>query len=59
MLANGACRVAILLLGYVYPVYCTFKALERRKPDGVRGWCEYWYAAGGARAARALHLAIS
>jgi receptor expression-enhancing protein 1/2/3/4 len=34
-----------LLLGYVYPAYACFKALERRKPDGIRAWCEYWCAA--------------
>jgi hypothetical protein len=33
-----------LLLGYVYPAYACFKALERRKPDGIRAWCEYWCA---------------
>lgn len=42
MLAGGACRLLVLLLGYIYPVYCTFKALEKKKPDGVRTWCEYW-----------------
>lgn len=42
MLASGACRGLVILLGYVYPAYKCFKALERKKPEGVRAWCEYW-----------------
>lgn len=27
-----------------YPAYLTYKALERRKPEPIRTWCEYWCA---------------
>lgn len=39
-------------MGYVYPAYACFKALERRKPDGVRAWCEYWCVRAAASARR-------
>lgn len=34
----------VLALGYAYPAYLTFKALEKRKPEALRAWCEYWCA---------------
>jgi hypothetical protein len=46
---------ARLLLGYIYPAYACFKALERRKPDGVRVWCEYWCAPHAGATAAAAH----
>ena len=46
--AHSCCDAGSLLFGYVYPSYACFKALERRKPDGIRAWCEYWCAPGGA-----------
>lgn len=42
MLASGACRTLVIALGYVYPAYKCFKALEKKKPEGIRFWCEYW-----------------
>ncbi len=50
--ADACCSVCVarLLLGYVYPAYACFKALERRKPDGVRAWCEYWCVRAAASA---------
>lgn len=42
MLASGACKALVILLGYIYPTYKCFKALERKKPEAIRAWCEYW-----------------
>lgn len=35
-------RAVLSLVAYVLPGYHCFKALEKRKPDELREWCEYW-----------------
>jgi receptor expression-enhancing protein 1/2/3/4 len=46
VLASPLCRLLLLALGYAYPAYACFKALERRKPEGLRLWCQYWCERG-------------
>ena len=42
MLGAFFCRLLLVVLGYVYPAYLTFKVVERGKPDAVRQWLVYW-----------------
>ncbi|KAL4438055.1 hypothetical protein ABPG77_004276 [Micractinium sp. CCAP 211/92] len=46
MLGDFACRVALQLLGYLYPAYKTFKVVQlpatRSNDTLLRNWCQYW-----------------
>ncbi|KAK3264634.1 hypothetical protein CYMTET_26634 [Cymbomonas tetramitiformis] len=51
MVPDFLCRVLVLLLGYIYPGYACFKAIEKGKPDACREWCIYWLVLAAATAA--------
>ena len=42
MLGSIVCRALLVVFGYIYPAYQTYKTLERGKPDVVRTWLIYW-----------------
>ncbi|KAL4458732.1 hypothetical protein ABPG75_013597 [Micractinium tetrahymenae] len=46
MLGDFACRVALQVLGYLYPAYKTFKVVQlpatRSNDTLLRNWCQYW-----------------
>ena len=36
-------------LGFIWPAYACFKALEAKQQDAIRDWCTYWCAAQAPR----------
>ncbi|KAJ7544128.1 hypothetical protein O6H91_09G065500 [Diphasiastrum complanatum] len=44
MIGSFLTRGIIMLLGYMYPAYECFKAVEKNRPDiqQLRFWCQYW-----------------
>lgn len=46
MLGSYFCWVLELLLGFVYPAYECFKAIEKGKPELLKQWCMYWTIMG-------------
>eukprot|EP00850_Spirogloea_muscicola_P006438 SM000030S11447 [mRNA] locus=s30:712694:714343:- [translate_table: standard] len=44
MLGAVVIRLLIMVLGYMYPAYGCYKAVELKKPDleTLRYWCQYW-----------------
>ncbi|QDZ24726.1 HVA22-like protein [Chloropicon primus] len=54
MLGSHVSSVLILVLGYVYPAYACFKAVEIGKPEQLKMWCRYWTIIGLATFAQNL-----
>jgi len=54
MLGSYVSSILILLLGYVYPAYACFKAVEIGKPEQLKMWCRYWTIIGLATFAQNL-----
>ncbi|CAN6463553.1 unnamed protein product [Victoria cruziana] len=44
MIGSFVTRGLVMLLGYTYPAYECFKAVEKNKPEieQLRFWCQYW-----------------
>ncbi|EFN53264.1 hypothetical protein CHLNCDRAFT_137198 [Chlorella variabilis] len=46
MLGDFSCKIALLLLGYAYPAYKTFKVVQlpatRSNDTLLRHWCQFW-----------------
>lgn len=54
-----ACRAVQNLLGYVWPAYLCYKAVEARDGERIRDWCVYWFVlALFATAERLLDLLL-
>ncbi|KAK9831985.1 hypothetical protein WJX81_006350 [Elliptochloris bilobata] len=42
MLGDFTCRVVLNLIGFIWPAYACFKALEQKQSEAIREWCTYW-----------------
>merc|ERR1711904_523983 len=54
MLGSYVSSILVLILGYVYPAYACFKAVEIGKPEQLKMWCRYWTIIGLATFAQNL-----
>eukprot|EP00245_Coleochaete_scutata_P014542 TRINITY_DN623_c0_g2_i1.p1 TRINITY_DN623_c0_g2~~TRINITY_DN623_c0_g2_i1.p1 ORF type:complete len:247 (+),score=26.93 TRINITY_DN623_c0_g2_i1:153-893(+) len=62
MLPAFITRISLMLLGYAYPAYDCFKAVERNRPDTeqLRFWCQYWIIMAAVTVAeRILDVTVS
>lgn len=41
LLEFGSCLICDVI-GFIYPAYMSFKALESKKPDDDKTWLTYW-----------------
>ncbi|CAD7701423.1 unnamed protein product [Ostreobium quekettii] len=42
MFLQTVLQAVLTLAAYIWPGYQCFKALEKRRPEELRCWCEYW-----------------